>query len=460
MRLSTGIGGATWGPDDHIIVGSLVGGLLRVPATGGRPEQLTTPDVARGESSHRWPWIIPEHELVVFTTGTDDASSSQLAVLSLPTGEITRLGLAGTNIRYLASRHLVYVNDAGDLRAVRFDPDQIAVRGEPVTLVEDVLVKARGAANVSISDTGHLIYMTDAVTGAAEGSVVWVDRTGEATPVFDEEIVRGHHPRLSPDGTRLVVEHRSEGDLYIWDLERGFNTRWAEEGADMVPSWTPDGESVTFASTRSGGRIRFYTRPAGPSGQPRLILGEEGLLAPLDWSPDGQRLVYHAFDGETNRDVWVLDQGTPTPFLVTEVNELVPRLSPNGEWLAYLSDQSGERRVYLQPFPEGGPAIPVSPGLGTEPAWSRDGRELFYRNGSQMLAVVVGSGSEFSVSRPALLFEAPFLMDPFGAGFPNYDVSPDGRRFLMVAESPEDATPQIRVVLNWHHELLERVPVD
>ena len=171
--------------------------------------------------------------------------------------------------------------------------------------------------------------------------------------------------------------------------------------------------------------------------------------------------MYHRVNREGNLDIWTLEVGgEPTEFLASEFNELAPRLSPHGEWLAYLSNRTGSDQVYVQPFPEGGSQIPISSGPGSEPMWSRDGRELFYRNGDQMWAVAIESGPDLRPGSPRLLFEAPYATDIVGLGVPNYDVSPDGQHFLMVRSAAESEVSGFTVVLNWFEELKARVPTD
>ena len=235
----------------------------------------------------------------------------------------------------------------------------------------------------------------------------------------------------------------------------------------MYPAWTPDGTAITFNSDRSGqGGTDLYQRLSDLSGPIELIASSSGNdnLATGSWTPDGQTLVDYEINSQTGRDLWLLSRdGAPRPFLVTEFNEKSPVVSPNGIWVAYVSDRSGEDRVYAQPFPESGAAIPISLGAGSEPVWSRNGREVFYRSGDQMLVVDVESdGKQLTVGRPRVLFAANYDPDPFNSGFANYDVSPDGQQFLMIMtdQTPdgEHAPLRINVVLNWFEELKTRVP--
>ena len=244
------------------------------------------------------------------------------------------------------------------------------------------------------------------------------------------------YPRLSPDGGHVALQFEGIGgevqDIWLYDLERDSPRRLTVEGANVFPVWTPDGTRLTFSSSRSGGRFNLFWKPADGSGEAEELLRKPTILVPGSWSADGNTLVYYDGDGIGDRDLWVLSrEGEPSVFLATAFDERSPRLSPNGAWVAYVSDESGEDRVYVQPFPDGGRVIPISTGAGTEPVWSRDGTELFFRDRQQMLVVAVEPGTTFSARRPELLFERPYDTDLTAQGNPNYDVAPD-RRFLMV----------------------------
>lgn len=270
-------------------------------------------------------------------------------------------------------------------------------------------------------------------------------------------------PRLSPDGTHVAVVKSGETggqDIWIRDLERGGETKLTAGGSDRWPIWTPDGSKITFDSTRRGGTLDLYWRPADFSGEAELLLEAPEHLVPQSWSPDGQTLVYTKRSGQTRIDIWSLVDGVSSPVVVREANDFAPLLAPDGQWLAYVSDQTGENRVYLQGFPEGGRVIPVSTGGGTEPVWSRDGRELFYRNGNQMVVVAVETEPEFNVGTPRVLFEGTYEHEPVGAGNPNYDVSLDGQRFLMIRRSDTGETSALTFVGNWFEELKRLVPLN
>ena len=450
--------GASWSADDQIIMGQQRGGLVRVPVRGGEPEPLTTLDVEQGDFTHRWPSIIPNHEAVLFVAATtvDARASGELAVVALDTGEVTRLGLAGTYPQYVATGHLVYASQDGSVRGVPFDADQLSVTGNPVTLIEGVVVANAG---LGISHTGRLVYMTGGGGGGRQ-SLVWVDRNGKVTsPLLENEAGLGiAYPRLSPEGNRVALQRGS--DIWVLDLERGSDTKLTDEGMNLQPTWTPDGSTVTFNSDRIVDTFLLYSRPVNLSGPIELLAEASDAQAGGSWSPDGQAFVHYEINPATGRDLWVLDRnGTRSPFLVTEFSEKGPSVSPDGQWVVYVSDQSGEDRVYAQPFPKGGAAISISTGAGTEPVWSRDGRELFYRTGNQMMVVPVDLGSD-NVGRPNVLFEGTYQSDTLSTGRANYDVSLDGQQFLMVTAGTRATPLQINVVLNWHEELKRLVPVE
>jgi serine/threonine-protein kinase len=274
--------------------------------------------------------------------------------------------------------------------------------------------------------------------------------------------------------------------VWTYDLSRETLTRLTFQGSyNGIPEWTPDGKRIAFQSN-IGGPLNLFWQPSDGSGGPeRLTSGEVSNPSPNSFSPDGQLLAFSDNNTTTSRDIWVLrlsDPGAPAsapagpggqgrkaqPFLRTPYEELASRFSPDGKWLAYTSDESGHREVYVQPYPGPGGKWQISTDGGHEAVWNPNGRELFYRSGSRIMAVDVnqsrdregaGAGpSAFSAGRPRMLFEGPYL--PTAANSAYYDVSPDGQRFLMLkpVETPASAPTQINVVLNWFEELKKRVP--
>ena len=323
--------GASWSADDQIIIGQQRGGLVRVPVSGGEPEPLTTLDVEQGDFTHRWPSIIPNHQAVLFVAATtvEARTSGELAVVALDTGEVTRLGLAGTYPQYVATGHLVYASQDGSVRGVPFDVDQLSVTGNPVTLIEGVVVGPDGSAGLGISHTGRLVYMT---AGGGRRSLVWVDRDGKVTsPLLENEAGLGiAYPRLSPEGNRVALQR--ESDIWVLDLERGSDTKLTDEGMNLQAAWTPDGSTVTFSSDRTVNTFVLYSRPVDLSGPIELLAEVPDAQVSGSWSPDGQAFVYYEINPATGRDLWVLDRnGTRSPFLIKRKwTECVPRRSVGG----------------------------------------------------------------------------------------------------------------------------------
>ncbi len=378
--------GASWGADDQIVFGTQGAGLFRVSGGGGEPEALTTLDAENAETSHIWPSIIPSREAVLFVIGTGaPLNSGQLAVLDLASTEVMRLGLAGVSPHYVSTGHLMYAAADGSVRAVQFDAASLEVTGNPVPLLEGVRVKTTGAANFSISDNGRLVYALGAGGGGSQRPVVWVDRDGReeltAAPLRAYSTLS-----LSPDGTRAASGHPSGGNVDIWvsDLARGTLTRvTTDEGFDGNPLWSPDGSRVVFRSDRNG-QPELLWKSADSSGTAESLLTMDESVSdiyPYDWSPDGSTLFLHAAFAETGRDVGMVSvegPGTWEPLIQTAAAEWSPVISPDGRWLAYSSDETGQNEVYVQRFPELEGRTAISVGGGYRPTWAPDGREILY----------------------------------------------------------------------------------
>ena len=429
-------------------------GLFRVSAAGGEPERLTT--LKEGETAHRWPQILPGDQSVLFTVikGTE-SENMEIAALKLDTGERLLLVPGGSNPHYAPTGHLIYgANET--LLAVPFDLDRLAVTGDPVPVLEGVVTQTSGAAQFSLSNDGVLVYLGGTDSGMTESVLGWVDREGQMTPLMQRNGEFVSHPRLSPDGRQVAL--LIDNDIWLYDIERDSLTRLTEQRTNYFPVWTPDGTRVTFGSTRTG-ESGLYRKAADGSGAAEALLEKSNPLVPGSWSPDGTTLAFYEASSDAARDIWTLGRdGEASAFLATEFDERAPHLSPDGQWVAYVSDQSGEPRVYVQPFLGGGRVIPISTGAGTEPAWSRDGTELFFRVGDQMLAVEVETGVTFSAGRPQVLFEGSHATDPAGLGMQNYDAAPDGR-FLMISRRGGESAAQLTIVQNWFEELTRLVPV-
>jgi len=448
--------GATWGPNGYIIFGVVNSGLLRVSDSGGEPMAITTPDTKKDEIGHRWPEMLPGGKAVLFTIyPVEGLESARIAVFSLETGEQRiLLDEVGYDARYASTGHIVYARE-GILMAVPFDLQQLKVTGSPFPVLDGVARRGNDTAFFSFSRDGSLVY----ISGLSEtvGQIlVWVDRQGQTTTLMEAE--RGfEHPRISPDG-KQVAALGSELDIWVYDMESGRPNRLTFEGDINYAVWSPDGTRIAFASDRSG-HWNLYWKPADGSGEGEQLLKREQKDWPASWSSDGQMLTFYEITPTTQRDIWVLSiqDRTASPFYVTSFNERVPMFSPDSRWIAYVSDESGQDEVYVQPYPGKGGKWQISEGGGREPMWAPDGRELFYRKGNMMMCVAIETKPAFKRGMPKSLFEGQFMAHP---NFTYYDIHPDGDRFLMVKTEEELAIDQINVVLNWFEELKQQAPTE
>jgi serine/threonine protein kinase/Tol biopolymer transport system component len=445
--------GASWGSQGMIaFTRAGIASIQQVSEEGGASQPLIPRE--KKEISHRWPEFLPGGKAVLFAAGP--SVSSQVAVESIETGESRDLFPGGSQPRYAQSGHLVYVQ-AGHLMAAPFDLGRLTPRGAAVTVIEGIWQSINGGAQYSFSTAGSLIYVPGSAHGGAR-RLVWVSRNGTEQPLpapaNDYE-----SPRVSPDGRQIAVS--SDGQIWLYDFSRQTLSRFTFEGnMNNRPVWTPDGKRIAFYSDKEGPWNIFWQLADGSGGLERLI-SSENLTVPVSFSPDGQTLAFHDVNPTTGNDVWVLRMGDRKahPFLQTRFNEANPRFSPDGRWLAYVSDESGRYEIYVQPYPGPGGKWQLSTEGGTEPAWNPNGRELFYRSGNRILAVDVATEPGFSAHTPRVLFQGDYVQAT--ALLPNnYDVSPEGERFLMLKpmDPAEVAATQINVVLNWFEELKQIVP--
>ena len=347
--------------------------------------------------------------------------------------------------------------------AVPFDVDQLEVTGAPVRVVDNVLVNPlAGAANFAVARAGSLVYVP---SGETVSQLVWVDRNGREEPLAAPP--RNYIlPRISPDGTRVALEVRNEGnDIWLWDFARETLTRLTFGPAvDRFPVWTPDGQRVAFGSTREGGIDNLFWKAADGTGTVERLTESPNQQKSHAFTPDGRHLVFRENLPDTGMDLRVLSmdgERQAEALLATEFGELNPELSPDGRWLAYQSDGAGQNEVYVRPFPnvdEG--RWQISPGGGSQPVWAPDGRQLFYRAEGDVMAVTVQVDASFTAGNPEVIVAWAYGIEDVGR---TYDIAPDGQRFLMIKEGAEAAdsaarAAQIVLVQNWLQELERLVP--
>ena len=476
--------GASWSADDSIVFGQGPRGIMRVAAAGGTPELVVKVDA--GESAHG-PQVLPGGRAILFTlrpSGVQMWDESRIVIQSLTTGERKEVIKGGADARYLPAGYLVYALKSTVL-AVPFDLDTLNVTGGPVPVL-DTVVRAgalqanmnTGASHFSVSARGTLVYVEDSgeVADRFQGPLTWVDRNGRETAI-NAPARTYRYPRLSPDGHRIAVDTTDEQeDIWIWNLEGETLTRLTIDSAsDSGGIWTSDGQRVIFYSTRSGSRAitqrNLYWQASDGSGAATRLTDSPNTQMPNAVSPDGTKLVFAEGTTIGGNDLWLLPlQGERRAQLLvqTPFTERNADISPNGRWLAYESDESGQFEVYVRPFPNVDDSRwKVSTGGGRVPLWARNGREIFFmtlRGESLMAAAILESpgSAAFRSRTPIKLFDTRgYLVPPTVAGRP-YDVSADGGRFLMikpVSARRETSTPQsITVVQNWQEELKQRVP--
>jgi serine/threonine-protein kinase len=460
-RQDAPIRGASWGDDGTIVFASLgPGGLYRIADGGGEAQPLTTPDPKQGEVEHDWPHVLPGSRAVLFTRHVRAANTTrtEIALLDLQTQEQRLLIPEGTNPQYSPSGHLVYgVNRT--LRAVAFDLETLQVRGNPVPVIEGVLSKSSGAMNFTLSSNGSLVYVKGA-PATEKGRPVWVSRDGrEQGALVTEDATVPEHPRLSPDGRRLALI--VAGDVWIYDVGGAPPIRLTSEGGNYSPMWTRDGRRLVFENSLPPTSLSSIA--ADGSQQKPEQVSAVGHFHPVALSEDGGVLAVSLnLQSNTGGDIvrWQAGKtGEQVPVVQTPAREGFEgaALSPDGRWLAYVTDQTGRIEVWVRPYPGPGAAVRVSLNGGTEPVWSKRGNELYYLEGRRVMAVPTSLGSTFKFKAPVFLFETRYHIS---GQPPSYDVSADGR-FLMLKLAATDSrsTPQVVVVLNWADELRRRVPV-
>jgi Tol biopolymer transport system component len=473
-----GIGaGASWDSDDTIVYSDVGSGIMRVSANGGTPETLVKGSLADLTKAGFpiMPQMLPDGDTLLFTNVfSSGIADYQIAAQSLQSGERKVLFKGGADARYLPTGHIVYFltdNNRNNLLSVPFDLDSLDLKGGAVPLVE-------GIASAAVSNTGTLVYIPAAGAGAGSLSTpVWVDRNGKEEPLSAKsDAYKG--PRISPDGTRVAFSINKDGssNIWTWDIVRETITRLTFDEAG-VPVWTSDSKRIAFASGREGGSGGVYWKPADGTGETEKLGSEPDLsLAPWSLSGDGKTLVLleTVIGGSAGIDFNIgtmsLEGGHEHKTLLKEkYMEALPKISPDGRWMTYWSNESGESsgggEIYVRPFPDVDKGKwQVSQGGGVAPLWSPDGRELFYFSGDGVMSVQVESEPTFNAGKPKVLFKGNYVFPSIGDGTP-WDIHPKDRRFLMLKPAPLTGEPaalpapgKIVVVLNWFEELKERAP--
>jgi serine/threonine-protein kinase len=454
--------GGSWGRNGRLVYTQAYNtGLWSVSEGGGDERELTKPDASKSELGHWWPQILPDGDHVLFTAYRTPIENATIEVLTISTGQRKVLLTGGVYGFYVPSGHLLFA--VGEtIRAVPFELDQLEVRGVPVSVVDDVAMNLTdGAAAFDVSETGTLAYLPVG-SYVTDTELVLVDRKGNESPALPRRD-RYNNPRLSPDRARVSVDIRSAnsmGDVWVFEIGRSGGTRiTAEGGRDFGAEWTPDGRELIFSSERPF--FDLYRRAADVTQPARMLLSDTYDHYTGSVSRDGKLMAFSlAVPG--GGEIWTIPlegTATATQYFANGFNLGHPTLSPDGKWMAYDSDESGQGvDVFIQSFPDPRvKRVKVSPAHGSEPLWTQGGRELVYREGDKVMAVSIDLASGAS-GPPRVLFSGPYPDNPGWTRPRSYDVTPDGERFLLTKLPGDRPLPRIMVVLNWLEELRARVP--
>jgi serine/threonine-protein kinase len=438
--------GAHWGENGSIVFAPIArAGLFTVSANGGVPEALTAPDANLLETSHVNPRWLPGGNAVVYVARGETHANRALMVFSLEHRR-QRMLIAGDAIpKYVPTGHLVYLHQ-GTLMAASFDLKRLEVTGTPVPVMEDV-------TTYSVSTAGSLIYAPHIPAGE-QAELIWVNRQGQPEPVGSP--ARDYaQPKLSPEGRRVAVNINTGGDGHIWiyDLVRGALARLTFVGRNGWPVWSRDGHKVIFASNRAGTSWDMYVKSADGTGAEEPLLVKPLLQIPHSLSADGRLLgLTEITTSSLHTSVFSTSDSTLTGTIHS--NGWTPTLSPDGRWVAYVSNETGRYEIYVQSTSGAVGKWLISTDGGVEPLWSAKGSEVFYRNGDQMWVVDVLANAGFQHGKPHMLFEGRYRLGGVNKDDTrNYDATPDGQRFLMVKDVTEPVTKYLNVVLNWTEEL-------
>ena len=475
--------GASWGDDDFIVLTTAdAEGLYRVAATGGEARLLVASDRSTREMI-AYPHVLPGSKTVLLTTyPQDNHMAVRVDAVDVASGVRKTVLEGAADPSYVDPGYLVFatgntsteVRYKASLRAVRFDAASVQVQGDPVTVVDAVMAGVTNGANYTVSRRGDLAFIPGGTSAAADASrtLVWVDRQGREEPIKAQPRAYAV-ARLSPDGTRIALDARDQtGDIWVWDLARETLTPLDRHAAqDMSPVWSPSGKEIVWSSTRAGGNPNLYRRAADGSGTPERLTTNSGNQFPTAMTADGNSILLFG-SGSGSMDIYRVNLNEPerkqAPLIASPAFDFGAELSPDGKWLSYHSNESGEPQVYVRPFPavDGG-RWQISQTGGSRSVWSRSGNELFYldRDGYLTSVAVKAVGGQFSAGAPTTLLKTVYYrgFSVLGLDLRAYDVSLDGKRFIMIKDpdggrrEPQMAT--MMVTLNFDQELRSRLPI-
>ncbi|MEP6905711.1 MAG: hypothetical protein ABI875_06475, partial [Gemmatimonadales bacterium] len=445
--------GASWGRDGNIYFTYTPGGIARVAQEGGAIFRLSKPNIAAGEQEQDYAQALPSGKSAIVQVWRGSANENVIGALSFATGKVTRIA-KGTFARFLPPNKLLYGTVDGRVFAVTFNEKTLAATTEPVQVLDNVRSEAtNGSLQFDVSASGVLVYVPG---GLAERDVVWVSRNGAETSVDSTWVGHFSDPALSPDGSRLAmtIAGNDGGAVWVKRLPNGSLTRLTLTGASDRPTWSPDGRTVAYLGSRSGKRNAWMRRADG-SNDEQPVNRKAPQLDEISFSPDGRFTVMRTLGTAVNSRKLLIapsPDSAPKPLVHTDYDNYAAVISPNGKWMAYGSNESHQNEVYVRPFPAVDSARwTISVSGGTEPMWSRSGRELFFRTPSgDMMAVPIAAGNAFEAGSAAKLFMDPHLLadDRHHA----YDISLNDQQFIMIRNLQKNAQT-LAMVVNWGAEI-------
>jgi serine/threonine protein kinase/Tol biopolymer transport system component len=454
ISLANGIaslGGICWGPDHNIYYApSRSSGILSVNDSGGTPQLVTKLQADKGELAHLSPEILPDGKTLLFSAFSGgNVDEGTLLAQKIGSQDRKVIVAKGSEARFFPPNHLLYMRD-GNLMSSEFDRVKLEVGGSPEVVIHDVLMHpATGSALYDVSGTGTLIYVNGGKQ-AVENSLVLAEHDAKAQPLPVKPNLY-ESPRFSPDGKLLAMTVRlPDPDIWVYDIERGALRRITfAPGEDELPVWSPDGKRIAFASN---GRQQAFMVAVDGSGQEEPLMKNESHFHLQSWSPNGKLIAYERVGNSGQYEIWILPMEgdrKPYPYLVSQFRVDQPAFSVDGNWLAYSSNESGRSEVYAQRFPGPGEKVQVSTDGGSNPVWSRDGKQLIFENAGTLWATEV-LVSPFRVGKSRVLYQGDIWDDAAG---PNYALAPGGKKIVVVQRIKDPDGGNLKVVVNWDEEL-------
>ncbi|MEW6060658.1 MAG: protein kinase [Bacteroidota bacterium] len=451
--------GGTWSKNGSIVFSpSAVTGLFMISQNGGNPQKLTEVDSSKQERTHRWPSVLPDGKHVLFTIGVlsspDYYENASIGIVDIETGERKKIIEGASTAKYISSGHILF-SRSGVLYIVPFDVDHLEVTGQPVPVIQGVYsATTTGITNYAVSENGTLVYLPGSIEGESR-KIVKIDMQGN-TAVLDSSSHPYLEPSLSPDNKRIaiVIREGENYDIWIFDIARNTLSKLTFGGINRTPHWSPDGTMIVYMKKKNNNLNAIFSKPSDGSGDETQIFEGEGRFYVNCWTPDGKYLIVDNLTKESQSDLLVIPMSgdeKPWKYLDSKKDEYQSSLSPNGKWIAYLSDEAGPYQIYVRSFPKKEGKWQIAMDVAEEARWSPDGKLLYYRRNSQLMVVPVSTTSTFSAGVPKVLIDN-FPSVNIDSGI-TYDITSDGKYFITTAPIQELSLSKIFVILHWTDEL-------